>query len=746
MALKRGQLLKDIGAPGTEITGGSISGVDHNADFDGTENIRYRCEVYDEMLQSDAQVFATYQAVELPITQSEFVVRNGDPDGSDEPIRQFVDDNFQGMSHTFTDFIRHAVMSTVYGLMPFEKVMKIIDGKYHIKKLSPRLPRTIMKWNTDPEDQGIISISQEIIKGGRGRIVDIPIKKLAIFINRQIGVNYEGWSILRSAYKHFYYKNETYRFDVMGHERFGVGTPIAEAPKSIGPGHKQYIEMQSILEGFRANEYGYIIYPYGWKVQILERKAGNSGMLETIKHHDLMISRNVLAQFLNLGSTESGSRSLSDSFSKLFMLSLQALANYICDVTNKFIIKPLVDLNFANVTKYPYLVCPSLKEDLNIDALLTGLSQLAGSGLLVPDDNLRQWVRELLTAPPEEEKEVEQKEKIEDLKNTKKQKDAEKELIEADKRIYPIPTLLDDNPYWRPLRPVESYIALSEIDQSLDKLEAIFLKELEPIRKKQTRSLLNDMQSLNLIDHPEKLAQLQIKFKQKLISTGLKTLKRVANFGNIQVESERNRQQGKIPVSLDVIVNNPGMPPYLRKGEPWTGRQKLVDWLRARLYGYATDQENILLAQIREVVYSGIRTGLTDNSIIDDIEKRLAKDLYLASPSYGRFLIMEAFNLGREEAMRKYEKEVKYVEYSAILDGKVCEKCRPLDGKRFQVGSDEYNAYKPPNFHCESRKSGGNKCRCIYAFIFNDQIEDTEAANISYTQDELREIAREMDS
>jgi len=74
----------------------------------------------------------------------------------------------------------------------------------------------------------------------------------------------------------------------------------------------------------------------------------------SIAHHNREIAKSVLAQFLELGATEVGSRALSEDHSRLFMLSLEAVANTIKDGFNKYAIPQLVDLNFS-VKEYPTL-------------------------------------------------------------------------------------------------------------------------------------------------------------------------------------------------------------------------------------------------------------------------------------------------------------------------------------------------------------------------------------------------------
>ena len=56
--------------------------------------------------------------------------------------------------------------------------------------------------------------------------VDIPAWKFVVFTFRQEGDNYEGVSVLRSSYKHWYIKDQLYRFDAVKHERQAVWIPV----------------------------------------------------------------------------------------------------------------------------------------------------------------------------------------------------------------------------------------------------------------------------------------------------------------------------------------------------------------------------------------------------------------------------------------------------------------------------------------------------------------------------------------
>ena len=72
---------------------------------------------------------------------------------------------------------------------------------------------------------------------------------------------------------------------------------------------------------------------------------------------------------------------------------------------------------------------------------------------------------------------------------------------------------------------------------------------------------------------------------------------------------------------------------------------------------------------------------------------------------------------GRGEIIEKYADEVRYYEYSAVLDENVCKKCHPFDGQQKTLEEWQQlgiNLFSPVNPNCE----GGNKCRCVLIPIY----------------------------
>ena len=259
-----------------------------------------------------------------------------------------------------------------------------------LRKLSPRKPDTIWQWKMRNGEAGIV---QQTVNG----VFDIPMDRLIIFVNQKEGENWEGVSILRSAWMHWDLKRAMYRFQNIGAERQSVGIPIATKPAGALPADVE--KMEEILENLRTNEKAYLIKPTGWLVEILDMKGGSTKNIDGyIQHHDRAILLNVLAQFLSLGSTGVGSFALNESQSKLFILCLEEKANYISSNINRYLIPKMVDYNF-DVEKYPKIKYDKIGSiDQNI--FTTALQRLQQTGMFTPTVEDEEFIRDVMDLPP----------------------------------------------------------------------------------------------------------------------------------------------------------------------------------------------------------------------------------------------------------------------------------------------------------------------------------------------------------
>ena len=414
----------EIGETGTVVISGMISEAEYNSKLQGSAAF----EVWDKMRLGDATVRAALMAIFLPILSAKWFVKSASDSRTDRKIAEFVQTSLmEEMTMTWQEFLRQVLLFLPYGRMLFELVYKDADYEPHRinwKKFAPRLPSTISKWEMQNGGKGI---TQMVNSGG---IYSIPIEKLMIFVNEKEGDNWEGISILRSAYKHWLLKDKLYQIDAMAHERQGLGLPYGKNKPGMTDAQKS--RLRTLLENMRANEKGFIEITGDFDVGFMDMKANTTRNPQpSILHHDREISKSVLAQFLELG-VQGGSYALSADQSDFFYLSLKSVTQTICDAINKYAIKKMVDYNYT-VEKYPMLSYENLGS-INFNALSVTLQRLVQVGLVKSNVTTEQFLRKSMGLPELSSDEVTTRldQEQEELENpTEKQVVIEEKTTEA---------------------------------------------------------------------------------------------------------------------------------------------------------------------------------------------------------------------------------------------------------------------------------------------------------------------------
>jgi phage gp29-like protein len=368
-------------------------------------------QVYTRMRRSDATVQALELAITLPIRATDWDVQPASDDPTAKEAADLVYDNlFGGMTHTFDDFLRDALLALFYGFVVFEKVFEERDDYIVWRKFAPRHPQTIERFLFD-ETGGLAGVRQVgLDPQGRFRQVDIPIDKLLVFIwRRELGNPY-GVSVLRAAYKHWFLKDLAYKLQAIALERWAVGIPVGKVPAGTSEQDKQtFLQM---LEAMRGHERAAMVLPEDYSVELIGAEAGqraNQAFVEAIQHHDTMIVKAVLAQFLNLGTGDVGSWALSRDHSQLFLMGLNSVAQWFADHINRYAIPQLCRLNFGeDFTDFPELTFADLRLVLQREVLAEAIGKLVQVGILTPDRSLQEWVRDVFDLPPLPEEQPEE--------------------------------------------------------------------------------------------------------------------------------------------------------------------------------------------------------------------------------------------------------------------------------------------------------------------------------------------------
>lgn len=363
---------------------------------------------YSKMSREDAQVMSVLSAVRLPVIRTKWSI---DPNGSRKEVYEHIAKDLglpivgaESKSDappalrarskgrfSWKKHLREALSCLQYGHSFFEQNYRFDDADrlLHLRKLAPRKQNTISRINV-ALDGGLISIEQA------------PPASMAIFKSEPIGVDrlvayvhdqepgvWTGQSLLRPAYKHWMLKDRLLRVHANMIERNGMGVPIYEG--ADGASKDDLNEGKKMASAYRSGQAAGGATPFGAKLALRGVEGNLPDALPGVKYHDEQIGRAALTHFLNLGQ-QTGSWALGSEFANFFIMTLQTIAEYICDIANQHIIEDLVDANWGEDEPAPLLVFEEI--GAQNQAVAEALKVLVDAGIIFPDRTLEEWIRE----------------------------------------------------------------------------------------------------------------------------------------------------------------------------------------------------------------------------------------------------------------------------------------------------------------------------------------------------------------
>jgi uncharacterized protein DUF935 len=364
---------------------------------------------YEEMANGDAAVDVSLRAAKMPVMGADFFVEPFDENPENLDIAEFVEFNLlTGTNAPFLMILEDVLRMYEFGYSVVEKVWEQREWspkrtganrrKYTmLRKLAPRPTPTIKEVVYD-NNGGPVSITQNAVQAdGKPKEVDIDIEKLIIFSNNKKGGNLEGKSLLRTAYKPWYFKNNLYNIDGIQKERHGMGFPVIQLKSNYKDTEKT--AALELVRNIRTNEHGGAVLPPGWDLHFAELPGQPVNVMTSIEHHNGQIMLNTMSQFMLLGlEGTGGGRATSGAHQDMFIKSLRYVGNLICDSINLYCMPFLVGYNFPT-DKFPRLRIRNLGETKDLQQWAAAISNLAAQNLITPDIETEQWVRTVVDAP-----------------------------------------------------------------------------------------------------------------------------------------------------------------------------------------------------------------------------------------------------------------------------------------------------------------------------------------------------------
>lgn len=376
--------------------------------------------VYQEMSENDDTIGAILFSIEMLIRQASWDVQPGGTTPADEEARDFVLSCMDDMSDTWSDTISEILSFLTYGWSAHEIVYKrrcgkrsdpqlrskYTDGLIGWQKLPIRSQDTLYEWLYDDNDniRGIIQNPPPDFG-----FIEIPVEKLLLFKTKSRKGNPEGRSILRNAYRDWYFKRRIQEIEGIGIERDLAGFPVLTAPEGLDIWNAEDLEMvaiknaaENIVQNIRRDSLEGLVAPNGWELKLLT--SGGQRQFDTsavIERYDSRMAMTCMADFILLGHQNVGSFALSSDKTKMFSMAIGSYLDIICEVFNNQAIPALIDINgdyFSGITDYPTLTHGDV-EDANLEKLGDYISKMITCGALIPDESVEDFVREQAGMP-----------------------------------------------------------------------------------------------------------------------------------------------------------------------------------------------------------------------------------------------------------------------------------------------------------------------------------------------------------
>lgn len=341
-------------------------------------------KVYTEMANNDAVVGGCLYLIETMLRKAKWEVipaklPDADtPDSSDVENATFVQTCLDDMNDTWSFNLSDILSMLTYGFSFHEIVYKVrrgpqekqlqyrskyTDGKLGWQGFFIRAQTSMDSWTFD--DRGnAIAFKQNTDFGD----AEMTIEGNLLFKLGSEKGNPEGKSLLRRAYRSWYFKRHLEEIEAIGIERNLAGLPIIQPPDGLPIFDDKDSNMvdwltwaTNLVNNLRTDRNHGAVIPFGWELTLLAPEGSALDVDKVIHRHDDRIAVTMLADMLLMGGDRTGSFALAEVKQDLLLSSLQSILDSICGQINNVAIPLLLSLNgIQPANGYPKLTATDL--------------------------------------------------------------------------------------------------------------------------------------------------------------------------------------------------------------------------------------------------------------------------------------------------------------------------------------------------------------------------------------------------
>lgn len=590
---------------------------------------------------------------------------------------------------------------------------------FYIPALEERLPSSLsmQPWKEN-EAGALVGVEQSAPAPGNARWFTgvIPSESLLRFTWEQTGRNYAGFSAFRSVwYIAARIQPELLRLIGVTYQREGAGVPVASAADMKTPlTADQREELQQLMANLVYHENANAVMPAGWKIDWVFSPGANKGhVLEAWRQLGVVVLQVLGAQQLALGTGETGSRSVGEvhsAHSQAYPRKVVAALNDGIDV----LIRRLVDRNWGPQDAYPTAQLSLKRPELPLKERVDALVAAKGANLITTTLGDENALREEFGLEPitEEERAAEKAAQPKPPPVFGAPAEAEEDDEDEGGEDQPPALKASVEPWasWRPLRASEKRTDFAAIDAYLAGRREAFEKAVRPVVVTMLARAQTAITAAMADGDPSEVAELPLDTAE-LDAVVTKYLADVRTAGGSFARAELRKDSGaELAEERREVLSAAAEEEDDKTPAEREAIEDTDDLLDAQRVAVVRRMTSRLRSELETEALDVVRTG---GGALDVLTRVVSRQLETgAFRSDAGAVVTRIFNGGRDEAARLVG-GVKQVQYSALLDSRLCEPCRRLDGLTAEFGSSEHDRLVPPNRDCD----GGASCRCLLAYV-----------------------------
>lgn len=376
-------------------------------------------QTYDEMRKNSPAIGGFFRAIDAGFRAVRWESTPYDDSPEAKTASNFLHSCINDMERPLTSQFTDINTMLPFGFAPTEMVFKWRRGRdtYPASKYTdnligfhdwPLIPQdTIQEWLYEDEKypSRLTGIRQQVVQQGKPPIVDIPINKIMLFRAYAEKDSPEGLSILRNAYRSWYFLTNLEVVEAISLERTGAGIPTIKLPERASSKTDQATgsdeeAAQNIVKQIKADEQGGVVLPYGWEFSIVTSSLQRPELFDlAIKRHRSNILMSLLAVFLELGTARVGSFAMAREGTSFFEHAFDGIVMSVEDLINEKAVPMLFTLNGFSLDRLPRLTHRTKAGESLKDIIESVEKMITAEVLQANDPNLVDYVKAVFKIP-----------------------------------------------------------------------------------------------------------------------------------------------------------------------------------------------------------------------------------------------------------------------------------------------------------------------------------------------------------